>query len=208
MEYTIIPLGINCTTAISLNAINARKLAFPFDYITTSSYAYIRKILVLQKNNVKQFVDEYFSEKNFNKNLCKHVDGTEFPHMNPDKNWIWGGNDIIEKYIRRIERLLDMINNEQNIIFIIGSFNHNNDNDKIIFNEAHCTDIINYIKCVRNDKKSYFITYNLCDKNFKTGNNHINFNMNIIKNDEINYKLMGETLKTCIEYLSNGNICH
>ena len=203
----IVPLGINCTTCISLDLAKMKGVSFPFDYIDTSSYAYIRKVLVLEKDNVREFVGEYFSPKNFDRNTCKSVDTTWFPHMVPGQNHIWGGDEILNTYTRRIERLLDTIDNEETVIFISGSFVY--DESRKDFNKKHYIDITNYLKYKRQNKKNYFISYNLFDDNFMIDSNHVNFNLNITNNGDKtpDYNSMGKKLKTIIVAFSiNYNV--
>ena len=87
---TLVPIGTNCTTGIALVKVNLRKHAFPFDYIDTSSYAYIRKVLVLKQNEVDNFVNQYFNGSDFDKITCKHKDAKLITDYYNNQNQISG----------------------------------------------------------------------------------------------------------------------
>ena len=127
----IIPIGIQCTNATFKNEINKTQ-SLPFDWMfATPSFVFEMLELLLLKNiNIEDLVKNHFfyCEKRANMNGVEHYytcdNGSAlyntkynviFPH---DENNV----DTINKYIRRFERLKDIIlNSSEQLNFIYTS---------------------------------------------------------------------------------------
>jgi hypothetical protein len=127
----IIPIGLQCSTATFKNEIR-KTHTLPFDWMfATPSFVLTMLELLLEKNiDIEDLVKNHFlyCEKRAKLNGVEHFitcdDGTSlyntkynviFPH---DENNI----DTINKYIRRFERLKDIIlNSTENLYFIYAS---------------------------------------------------------------------------------------
>ena len=198
----IIPLGFHCYVADNLRKMNIRKTAYPFDWIWPS-YEYLLNVIKLENNEqeIDKFFNNYFSKDNFDINKCKHNDGSSFPHESSPKSWIWNKN-AIPKYIRRTKRLLDVIDNSKEIIFISGdAANKFSDSNNIIVNYSNLMATI--IKRRRKFKHTYFITFNIAKFNINnTINNHIVDIFNgIFQNIKSNDKILQLELKKYIDYI-------
>lgn len=136
-----IPIGMQCTNMYFLEKHNKRSYTFPFSWMfSTPKFVFEMLELLLDKNiNIKELVVFYFfhctktatnEDENF---IISKDDGyilyndkynVIFPHeidfgqdMNKEKF-----NNILEKYIRRFQRLKDFIlNSEEDICFIYTS---------------------------------------------------------------------------------------
>jgi hydroxymethylpyrimidine pyrophosphatase-like HAD family hydrolase len=124
----IIPIGIQCTTAAFKNEIE-KTHTFPFDWMfATPSFVFEMLELLLEKNiNIEELVKNYFfcCEKRASYNHVEHYytchNGSAlyntkynviFPHDKYD-------NETINKYIRRFERLKDIILNSTECLYFI-----------------------------------------------------------------------------------------
>jgi len=124
----IIPIGIQCSTATFKNEIG-KTHTLPFDWIfATPSFVLTMLELLLEKNiNIEDLVKNHFlyCEKRANLNGSEHYYTCDngfalyntkynviFPH---DENNI----DTINKYIRRFERLKDIILNSTERLYFI-----------------------------------------------------------------------------------------
>jgi hypothetical protein len=128
MSFTFIPIGVQCTNAIFKKSFE-KTHTLPFDWmIATPSFVFEMLELLLEKNiNIEDLVKNHFfyCEKKSNLNGVEHYYTCEngfalfnskynviFPH---DENNI----DSIHKYIRRFERLKDMILNSTQCLYFI-----------------------------------------------------------------------------------------
>ena len=128
----IIPIGLQCTNATFKKNINKISHTFPFDWMfATPKFVFEMLILLLKENmDIKQLVTEHFflCEKRASYHKIEHYYTCEngfalynckydaiFPH---DENSI----DSVNKYIRRFERLKDLIlTTEEKLYFIYTS---------------------------------------------------------------------------------------
>lgn len=165
-----IPIGSNCEISWYLKKKNKRVEAYPFDWNCCS----LQMLYNVLSNNFKDFLTDiyigtkikrlYFDEtlKNLivsNEDIypviCKKYN-ILFPH---DYNKI--DNDTIEKvkvkYIKRINRFNDVINNDNNKVYLIYC-NENfllNEWQKTVYNEFDLN-IVNYNKNILNKIKELF----------------------------------------------------
>ena len=126
--YNIIPIGIQCTNA-TLKKEFQKTNTLPFDWMfATPSFVFEMLELLLEKNiNIEELVKNHFfyCEKKANFNSAEHYYACDngfalfntkynviFPH---DENNI----DTINKYIRRFERLKDIILNSTEFLYFI-----------------------------------------------------------------------------------------
>ena len=127
----IIPIGLQCTTASFKNEIEKRH-TLPFDWMfSTPSFVFEMLELLLEKNiNIEELVKNHFfyCEKKATLNVQEHYytcdDG--FALYNTKYNVIFPHDDntieTINKYIRRFERLKDIIlNSTEDLYFIYTS---------------------------------------------------------------------------------------
>jgi len=122
MKYTnIIPLGDNCAISIILKELNLRKKSYPFDWSShvgpDPTYSNIEiniNILIelLETKNIENAINKLLNNKISENN--KINDELIFPHETGTKL------EINEKYIRRLNRLLDDVTNpSNNNVFIL-----------------------------------------------------------------------------------------
>ena len=119
MNPIIISLGNDCTLAIILRELNKRIAAFPFDWLETDISMvpllfYNRFNDFLNNDNVKKFrknnwyksgkgnVDKYFMDTKYN----------TFHHHDEYND------EVLDKYTRRCLRLINLLESDENIIFI------------------------------------------------------------------------------------------
>jgi hypothetical protein len=127
----IIPIGIQCSSATFKNEIE-KTHTFPFDWMfATPSFVFEMLVLLLEKNmNIEELVKNHFyiCEKRANINGLENYytcdDG--FALYNTKYNVIYPHDtysiETINKYIRRFERLKDIIlNSTEDLYFIYTS---------------------------------------------------------------------------------------
>jgi len=124
----IIPIGLQCTTSIFKNEIK-KTHTLPFDWMfATPSFIYEILVLLLEKNmNIEELVKNHFfyCEKRANANGLEHYYTCDngFALYNTKYNVIFPHDENnlenINKYIRRFERLKDIIlNSTEDLHFI------------------------------------------------------------------------------------------
>jgi hypothetical protein len=128
----IIPLGVQCSNATFKKKINKSTHTYPFDYMFTTPQSILKIFTFLLDENmdVEYFVRNVFFDINCLLNLkspehyVKDVNG--FALFNENLNIILphdiNDENSINKYIRRFNRLIDTIkNNDEKIYFIYTS---------------------------------------------------------------------------------------
>ncbi len=180
---SIIPLGFNCSVALTLQAGKLRNAAFPFDWIRPRYY-YIYNLLKCNTDEeIEKFMKDYFSDKNFNTDIwridnengikkyfkkCLGKDGSDFPHAGKAGSWHWD-EDVVPTYIRRAKRLKNYIETKEVLIFISGHYGP----FPIYQHEKYYPQIMKLLLKKRKNKITYFITYNLFVNRCKLHNHHI-----------------------------------
>ena len=124
----IIPIGIQCTNAIFKKSFE-KTHTLPFDWMfSTPSFVFEMLELLLEKNiNIEDLVKTHFfyCEKRANYNELEHYicDNNGFALFNTKYNVIFPHDenniDSINKYIRRFERLKDIILNSTECLYFI-----------------------------------------------------------------------------------------
>ena len=111
----IIPIGIQCTTAMYKRQINITSHTYPFDWMFSSPlFVYeILQYLLLHNMNIRELVENHFfncdrkAHMHSQENYYTHDDG--FALYNTKYNVIFPhdhySHETIDKYIRRFERL-------------------------------------------------------------------------------------------------------
>jgi hypothetical protein len=124
----IIPIGIQCTNAVFKNSFE-KTCTLPFDWMfATPSFVFEMFELLLEKNiNIEDLVKNHFfyCEKRANLNGLEHyyTCNKGFALFNTKYNVIFPHDenniDSINKYIRRFERLKDIILNSTECLYFI-----------------------------------------------------------------------------------------
>ncbi len=134
-----VSLGRDCEPALILRTLNLRSEAYPFDWNNTTQFSGICDMI---KNNFENFLNPLFLKHNGSTVLHTHYTiefRHDFPSLTPsgdtgivdlDASWqpYYGGlvvNNfldflpiITEKYTRRINRFIELLNSTKNIVFI------------------------------------------------------------------------------------------
>lgn len=154
MNIEYIPIGIDCDIAFMCKEFNMRKTAYPFDHIVT--YDGITKIL---ENNFNNFIPEII-ENTINNNVFDKNYNTKFIHDNfllqEDKN----------KYKRRIDRFLKILNTNTKIVFIKKghSIHHHNELDNIVNEYEEVKNLNEYLKTNYKNLDYEIVIILLCKK--------------------------------------------
>lgn len=124
----IIPIGIQCTNAtFKKNFENTHTLPFDWMFSTPSFVFEMLELLLLKNINIEDLVKNHFfyNEKRANLNGMEHYicDNNGFALFNTKYNVIFPHDenniDSINKYIRRFERLKDIILNSTECLYFI-----------------------------------------------------------------------------------------
>lgn len=162
-----VSLGSTCSIAYNLRELNLRDNAYPFDWIRILNLNNVSNLL---ENNFDGFLDvnnynfiKYSEDFMINDNYgtyiydngyCKFYHEFDKPLEECDID------SFIDKYKRRINRLYDLLNSDEEIIFIREELRSVNINK-----------INNFIETIRNI------------------NENINFKLIIISNDDVDYNI-------------------
>ena len=124
----IIPIGVQCSTASFKNEFN-KMHTLPFDWMfTTPKFIFEMLILLLVKNmDIKELVENHFfyCDKRANVNGVEHYYTCDngFAFYNTKYNVIFPHDEnsieTINKYIRRFERLKDIILNQTEELYFV-----------------------------------------------------------------------------------------
>ena len=102
-NYTLIPLGNRCSSALAIQYASLRHMSLPFDWVLK---LFPRRIKNVLENNFQDFIPDVHKNQFYNKY------GFKLAHFN--KNIDEG----IEQYKRRIERLKKILQHENKIYFV------------------------------------------------------------------------------------------
>lgn len=168
MNIEYVPIGIDCDVAFMCKEFKMRNCAYPFDHIVT--YDGITKIL---ENNFEKFIPE-INENIINNHVFDKNYNTKFIHDNflleEDK----------DKYNRRIDRFLKILDDKKKIIFIKKghSIHHHNEIDNIIDEYEEVQKLDQYLKTNYKNLDYEIVIILLCKK---CNCNIIDKNINNIK---------------------------
>lgn len=123
----IIPIGIDCNSALILRAMEIRKFALPFDWTVT--YQGVADIIR----------DDFINFIPSDNNKINNISGIEFPHNTFPQD--------AEKYKRRIERFKDLLKNSQETIVFLkkGHLKDHHHDYNIIENDMNDVEKLNII---------------------------------------------------------------
>jgi len=162
-DYTVIPFGHRCSSALACKYANIRNFSLPFDWTIPLFPNKIQKVL---ENNFNDFIPDVHN------GIFNNKYGFSLEHFNPNIN------NGVEEYKRRIDRFIDIINQPKKIYFVYINEDYLYDNgyredefNDNIFNEM--LELENFIK-----DRYINIDYNILYFNFKHHN--IPTNSNII----------------------------
>lgn len=210
----IIPLGEECYTCQSIDSKfnnDIRKCAFPFDYVGHTFIETIQQKLqniifnnepMLEKNDIdiKLFTNAYFYvDKKYGFNYWHDTSYTDYKSFTEKDMTIF-----LDKYKRRYERLIDIIKNNNKIIFITVNHYDNIHNDNYKKDE-----LINlYDTLMKFNNNIFLLAFNYDTSSYHHNNLfHINleYNKNNLSFEEskalfldILYKYINENLSTVI----------
>lgn len=103
----IVPVGCDCHPAYTLQKLNIRKKSLPFDWLNTESIKGLEFVSENLKNNFKYFLSNLYINKRGHI-VSKKYPYSEFIH---EKKLIEQKSNK-EKFLRRIDRLKQLLNNE------------------------------------------------------------------------------------------------
>ncbi|MBK7240512.1 MAG: hypothetical protein IPI00_10090 [Flavobacteriales bacterium] len=108
----MIPLGCDCHPAYALQKLNIRNKSLPFDWLNTDS---IRGLEFVSENLKNDFID-FLSDLYINSR--GHIVSEKYPYAEfmHEKNLIVLKSDK-DKFLRRIDRLKSLLNNEIYFIY-------------------------------------------------------------------------------------------
>lgn len=162
-DYTVIPFGHRCTSAISCKYASIRKFSLPFDWTSPTLPKKIQNIL---ENNFIDFIPDVYNGNFFNKyDVC-------LVHFN--KNLQIG----IDEYKRRIERFNNIIHllNHKYFVYINEDYFYNSSCRQDDFNDNVFQEMLDLEIFLKNKYPN--LNFNILYFNFKHHN--IPNNSNII----------------------------
>ena len=122
----VISLGERCSTSMLLRSLNFQTYSFPFDWLLSYSNNFVLKSNIeLISNDFNNFLDIESLEDvpesplRHHKKVCNKKINYYFLHDFPiDKSIEESFKEIDNKYKRRINRMYDMINLSESILFL------------------------------------------------------------------------------------------
>ena len=166
----IIPIGLQCTIGVFKKQINKQTHSFPFDSMfATSKFVFEMLELLLEKNmDIKELVEKHFFYCEKKTNICgiEHyrTDDNGSSLYNTQYNAIFPHDDnnteSINKYIRRFDRLKDIIlNSTEELCFIYTSQSSLENGNFTIDNNIVVYDVYIYLskinKLISNFRSNY-----------------------------------------------------
>lgn len=166
-EYTVIPFGHRCTSAIAVRNASLRKFSLPFDW---NLYLYPGKIKNVLQNNFENFLPENITSQN--KIIMNKYD-IKISHFN---------NDIkkgIEEYTRRLERIKKILSDHKKIYFVYinedylyrESYRNKDFNDKML---SEMIDLDCYLKTNYPNIKHTILYFNFIEEKIPENSSIIN----------------------------------
>lgn len=102
-DYTLIPLGHRCSSALAIQYASLRNMSLPFDWVLK---LFPRRIKNVLENNFQDFIPDVHKNKFYNKY------GFRIAHFNENVD------EGIKEYVRRIERLKKILQKQNKIYFV------------------------------------------------------------------------------------------
>jgi hypothetical protein len=162
-DYTVVPFGHRCSTAIACKYANIRKMSLPFDWTIP---ALPKKIQNALEDNFDNFIPDVHNGDFHSKY------GFYIAYFNSNIN------NSIEEYKRRIDRLKCIMNETKHIYFVYinEDYLYNDEYRQDDFNDRVFNEMLELEKFIKD--KYININYNILYFNFKHHN--IPTNSNII----------------------------
>jgi hypothetical protein len=180
MNINYMSIGHDCSPAATLRNLNIRSYAMPFDWVVSN--------LQIIKDCIEDNFNDYHKNLIFNSTKTRLIDtyGFQFPHDYPlntnqidilkigegvigeeknktiIENWNNYHSIALEKYTRRIERLFNYLNSNDNLIILCRGYSSN---DILIFknylfNKFNKQNIYFVVASSEQCKNKYIITCN------------------------------------------------
>ena len=167
-DYSVVPFGHRCSSALASKYANIRKFSLPFDWNIPLFPNKIQKVL---ENDFDEFIPDVYN------GIFNNKYGFELAHFNSNIN------NGVEEYKRRIVRFNDIINQPQKIYFVYINEDYFYDNSyrQDEFNDNIFNEMLELESFIQN--KYINIDYNILFFNFKQHNIPTNSNIiNIVLN--------------------------
>ena len=127
MERIYIPIGAQCTTPTLFNRLQLKKESLPFDWMfSTPEFVFtILKLLLIDNIDINEIVDNHFficDNRAILQGVEKHITNMSGNVLVNSKYNVCFPHDTItdrDKYVRRIERLKNIILNTNNFIYFV-----------------------------------------------------------------------------------------
>jgi len=179
----IVSIGNKCPTAIILRELNLYKQSFPFDYIPTTPYLILK---YLQNQN------DFYPEMD----KVRTSDNVWFGHFDLNEKY----TETIETFKRRFDRLFNLLNNKNKILFVYTSeadvYNEMNNRYNDNYNDL-CKIVEYLIETYKYDDFKLLCIHT--NKSFDDTNNIVNFTINVPDN-YMSDNMSTHTKETCNEY--------
>lgn len=150
-DYTIIPMGDHCATALALKELGLRECSYPFDWVCTEDQLHDTNIVYnfqllkkLTSDSMKTIVHEYIGNALQTTNKLNAVNHIMFPHDLEDPA------EVISKYERRFTRLLEHITTKKIVCILLTRAYY--------ISEDVMLEIINTLKSFNQANKIIFIS--------------------------------------------------
>lgn len=115
----IIPIGSFCVTAVNLRRFKLRKYSLPFDWLAGLEIDLILKLL---ESNFDDFLNvenlELFQKSEGHDIYINKLNNIKFFHDFLSGENLKDFDEVKEKFNRRIERLYNVINEAENVLFV------------------------------------------------------------------------------------------
>jgi hypothetical protein len=167
---TYISIGSQCTTALLFNNLQVKKESFPFDWMfSTPQFVYtIIKLLLIDKKNINDIVDNYFfvcDKRAQLKGLEHFILNENGPMLINSKYNVCFPHDKIsdrDKYIRRMIRFKEiLLNKDIFIYFMYVSVSSPNSGNYTINGIEPIQNLYEYIEKINNIIKDIRTTYKI-----------------------------------------------
>lgn len=191
----IISLGFDCTIARFLKNYGLRFNSYPFDWVVSRNFNLLTSSLI--NNNLDDFLDVE-KIKMYNDYYFVNKQDVEFLHHSK-----LSIDDFKSTFIKRINRFLDIIKNEEPILFLRKSHDNNNCSKTQKFNEVEeCEKFCEYVSQYKQNFK--FVLFLSCNTCFNINNSTSSKHLTIIKETNKEVDSNGHYNKDIENYIKNN----
>ena len=169
----IVPVGCDCHPAYTLQKLNIRKKSLPFDWLNTDSIKGLEFVSENLKNNFKDFLSNLYI------NTRGHIVSEKYPYSEfmHEKKLIEQKSDK-DKFLRRIGRLKQLLNNE--IYFLYNITSNSLDSEKNV--DDFYKSVIEFNSQLKNNQiLCIYIRY---DESLKENENHCKKLIKLLSNSK------------------------